>query len=97
GSYNLIVPTEKKIALIDIGMNVGITSLFYASKPNVEKVFSFEPFVPTFNMTVTYSTQDKGRMGINGFPKDSDRIAEDLNEQQIILKSVSTQFQRLKE
>ncbi|HET7114941.1 MAG TPA: FkbM family methyltransferase [Hanamia sp.] len=126
GSYNLIVPTQKKIALIDVGMNVGITTLFYASKPNVEKVFSFEPFVPTFNMalnnfqlnelyaakveknnfglakedsnmTVTYSTQDKGRMGINGFPKDSDRIAEDLNEQQIILKSASTQFQRLKE
>lgn len=126
GSYNLIVPTQKKIALIDIGMNVGITSLFYASKSNVEKIFSFEPFVPTFNMalnnfqlnehyaakveknnfglakedsniSVTYSTQDKGRMGIDGFPKESDRNAEDLSKQQIILKSASTQFQRLKE
>lgn len=125
GSYNLIVPTQKKIALIDIGMNVGITTLFYASKSNVEMVFSFEPFVPTFNMalnnfqlnelyaakvkknnfglakedsdiSVTYSTQDKGRMGINGFPKGSDRKAEDLNIQKITLKSASTQFQLLK-
>ncbi len=126
GSYNLIVPTEKKITLIDIGMNVGITTLFYASKLNVERVFSFEPFVPTFNMaldnfklnelyaakveknnfglskedsnmTVTYSTQDKGRMGVNGFPKESNRNAEDLSKQQIILKSASAEFLRIKQ
>lgn len=52
GSYNLLAATNKKIALIDIGMNVGITSLFYASKPEVEKTFSFEPFLPTFNMAL---------------------------------------------
>ncbi|MEO6188018.1 MAG: FkbM family methyltransferase [Ginsengibacter sp.] len=50
GVYNLITPTSKPIALIDIGMNVGITSLFYASRENVEKVISFEPFNPTFSM-----------------------------------------------
>jgi FkbM family methyltransferase len=52
GAYNLISPTQKKIALIDIGMNVGITTLFYASKENVDKVFSFEPFVPTFSLAL---------------------------------------------
>jgi FkbM family methyltransferase len=52
GAYNLISPTQKKIALIDIGMNVGITTLFYAAKNNVEKVFSFEPFAPTFSMAL---------------------------------------------
>jgi len=52
GTYNLISPTNKKIALIDIGMNVGVTSLFYASQEKVEKVFSFEPFTPTFNMAL---------------------------------------------
>jgi FkbM family methyltransferase len=52
GAYNLISATDKKIALIDIGMNVGITTLFYASKENVEKVFSFEPFSPTFSMAL---------------------------------------------
>lgn len=52
GAYNLISPTQKKIALIDIGMNVGITALFFASKENVAKVFSFEPFKPTFSMAL---------------------------------------------
>ena len=33
-------------------MNVGITTLFYASKENVEKVFSFEPFLPTYLMAL---------------------------------------------
>ena len=52
GAYNLISPTQKKIAVIDVGMNVGITTLFFASKDNVEKVFSFEPFQPTFLMAL---------------------------------------------
>ncbi len=50
GAYNLISPTHKKLALIDVGMNVGITTLFFASKENVDKIFSFEPFQPTFSM-----------------------------------------------
>ncbi len=53
GAYNLLTPVNKKIAVIDIGMNVGVTSLFYAAKPQVEKIFSFEPFTPTFNMALT--------------------------------------------
>lgn len=52
GSYNLITPTQKEIALIDIGMNVGITSMFYAAQPNVKKVFSYEPFSPTYNLAL---------------------------------------------
>lgn len=52
GSYNLITPTPKEIAVIDIGMNVGITSMFYAAQPNVKKVFSFEPFSPTYNLAL---------------------------------------------
>lgn len=34
--------------VIDIGMNVGFASLFFASKENVEKVISYEPFQPTY-------------------------------------------------
>lgn len=52
GAYNLITSTSKKIALVDIGMNVGITALFYASKKNVEKIYSFEPFLPTYSMAL---------------------------------------------
>lgn len=50
GSYNLLSPTKRPIALIDIGMNVGITSLFYAAQTQVARVFSYEPFGPTYKM-----------------------------------------------
>jgi FkbM family methyltransferase len=36
-----------KYALIDIGMNVGITSLFFASKSGCEIIFAYEPFPAT--------------------------------------------------
>ena len=52
------------------GMNIGITTLFYASKENVDKVFSFEPFMPTFsgakqNVNLNKSTLDK--IEVNNF------------------------------
>ncbi len=34
--------------VIDMGMNVGIASLYFASRENVAKVYSFEPFAPTY-------------------------------------------------
>lgn len=70
GSYNLLSSTRKKIAVIDIGMNVGITSLFYASKKEVEKVFSFEPFTPTYNMALNNIRLNKSfseKLHINNF------------------------------
>jgi len=36
--------------LIDIGLNRGIASLFFATYPNIKKVYSFEPFKPTFEL-----------------------------------------------
>jgi len=35
---------KKEAVCIDIGMNVGMASLFFASLPNVVEVYSFEPF-----------------------------------------------------
>ncbi|MEP7229593.1 MAG: FkbM family methyltransferase [Ginsengibacter sp.] len=70
GAYNLISPTQKKIALIDVGMNVGITTLFFASKENVDKVFSFEPFKPTFSMAMQNIQLNKtyaGKIHANNF------------------------------
>jgi len=37
-------------ALIDIGLNRGIASLFFATYPNIKKIYSFEPFKPTFEL-----------------------------------------------
>lgn len=39
---------NKKTTVIDIGMNVGIASIFFAANDNVTKVYSFEPFGTTF-------------------------------------------------
>jgi len=45
GIYN--VELNQPFVFIDIGMNVGITSLFFAKKAMCKKVIAFEPFQPT--------------------------------------------------
>jgi len=34
--------------VIDIGMNVGLASLYFSAHPNVEVVYGYEPFEPTY-------------------------------------------------
>jgi len=46
GCYRISV--KEKFNVIDIGMNVGYTSLFFASNPHVMKIYGYEPFKPTF-------------------------------------------------
>jgi len=46
GVYN--IATNRRAVVFDIGINVGYTSLFMASQPNVHAVHGFEPFEPTF-------------------------------------------------
>lgn len=38
----------KESMVIDIGMNVGITSLVFSLQPNIKRIFGFEPFAGTF-------------------------------------------------
>lgn len=52
GSYNFLSGTKNSVSVVDIGMNVGVTSLFFASRKEVQNVFSFEPFKPTFEMAL---------------------------------------------
>lgn len=40
--------TKEKAFLIDIGTNIGITSLFFSKFDYIEKIFSFEPVKPTY-------------------------------------------------
>jgi FkbM family methyltransferase len=47
GVYSFIYPD--KCNVIDIGMNVGFASLYFASIENVSQVYSFEPLPITFN------------------------------------------------
>ncbi len=40
--------TGKDTVLFDIGMNIGLASLFFASKGFIRKVYGFEPIRPTY-------------------------------------------------
>lgn len=46
--YNYFIGDDSKEIVIDIGMNIGGASLFFANKDNVKKVYGFEPFKDTF-------------------------------------------------
>ncbi len=37
-----------KFVMIDIGLNIGLTSLSMARKNNIVKIYGYEPFTPTF-------------------------------------------------
>lgn len=53
GCYNVQLTTSQPIVVIDVGMNVGFASLFFASLKQVSSVYSFEPFIPTFEQGMT--------------------------------------------
>lgn len=51
GCYNFDLPGS--FSLIDIGMNVGMASLYFAThKPNIASIYSFEPFKPTYEQAM---------------------------------------------
>lgn len=41
---------KQEAIVIDIGLNRGIASLFFATYPDVNKIYAFEPFKPTFEL-----------------------------------------------
>ncbi|MFV7236083.1 FkbM family methyltransferase [Flavobacterium sp. ZB4R12] len=48
--YNLL--SNESFVVFDIGMNIGISSLFFGLKKNVAKIYSFEPVVTTYNQAL---------------------------------------------
>jgi len=42
--------SKEKFVLIDIGFNLGISSLHLSRYENITKIYGFEPFVPTYNL-----------------------------------------------
>ncbi|MFC1677247.1 FkbM family methyltransferase [Planctomycetota bacterium] len=48
--YNLNLGEDS--ILIDIGMNRGAASLLFASDANIKKVYSYEPFKPTYEFAI---------------------------------------------
>lgn len=41
---------NEKWSVLDIGMNMGVASLYFAQNPNIATIYSYEPFVPTYNL-----------------------------------------------
>lgn len=73
--YNLV--SNQSFVVFDIGMNIGISSLFFALKNNVTQIYSFEPVVTTYNQAVynlelnpAYSNKIKAfNFGLGGFSR----------------------------
>lgn len=47
-TYSFFINNRKKNIVIDVGMNIGDTALYFAQMEHVEKVYGFEPFADTF-------------------------------------------------
>lgn len=55
GTYNFLPAANcSSLTVIDIGMNVGFASVFFATHKNVSMVYSFEPFTPTYNQALKH-------------------------------------------
>jgi len=50
GVYNFLY--DKPCVAIDIGMNTGFASLFFANRANVKAVYSYEPFKATYDQAL---------------------------------------------
>lgn len=73
--YNLL--SNESYVVFDIGMNIGISSLFFAMKDNITKIYSFEPVLATYNQALynfdlnkKYSNKIKPfNVGLGGFTR----------------------------
>ena len=50
GDYNIIASLTDKFVAIDIGMNVGMTSIFLSMNDSIKKIYAYEPFINTFEI-----------------------------------------------
>jgi FkbM family methyltransferase len=46
--FKMSTINNKDLVVFDIGMNVGLASLFFSNMPQVKKIYGFEPFNPTY-------------------------------------------------
>lgn len=46
--YNYFVNNTRRDIVIDVGMNIGDSTLYFAQRKNVDKVYGYEPFGKTF-------------------------------------------------
>jgi len=61
GCYNFQL--DVPCVVLDIGMNVGMASIYFASKPEVTKVYGYEIFEPTFKQALRNFSLNQGIAG----------------------------------
>lgn len=47
--YAYYINNGKKDVVIDVGMNIGDSTLFFLNNDNVDTIYAYEPFIDTFN------------------------------------------------
>jgi FkbM family methyltransferase len=50
--YNINIPPSDELVIVDMGMNVGLASLFFAHLQQVKMVYAYEPFEPTYHQAL---------------------------------------------
>jgi FkbM family methyltransferase len=66
---------NEKSIVVDIGLNVGFASLFFALNPNVAQVYSYEPFKPTIEQArknISMNADLEKKITIHNFGLDAD-------------------------
>lgn len=46
--YHYLINNDKKDIVLDVGMNIGDSALFFLQNDKVQKVYGYEPFIKTF-------------------------------------------------
>lgn len=57
-TYRFIIGND--CILLDIGMNIGLASLYFAAKSFVKKIYGFEPFKPTYDRALANFDLNEG-------------------------------------
>jgi FkbM family methyltransferase len=57
--YGLSLPDQNSYILVDIGMNIGLASAYFSTLPQIEKIYGFEPFGPTFKQLMINLERNK--------------------------------------
>lgn len=70
GEYNIFNYSGSSLLVVDVGMNVAVASLYFASYKNVYKVYGFEPLQVNYNAALknlALNTALKGKVRANNF------------------------------
>ncbi len=77
--FKMSTINNKDLVVFDIGMNVGLASLFFSNIPQVKKIYGFEPFKPTYlKAKANFALNPKNAQKINslnfGLGKDNKEL-----------------------